>query len=77
MRTRGTVINIAVWEPPVTLDMQKIARKERRYTGVATYGKDDNPKVITAIDAIGSPRGCGFESISCTLGHVNEGIANQ
>lgn len=49
VRARGTIINIAVWEKPVTVDMQKITFRERRYIGIATYAGGDFQEVMEAI----------------------------
>lgn len=49
VRARGTIINIAVWEKPVTIDMQKMTFKERKYVGIATYAAGDFDEVMSAI----------------------------
>lgn len=49
VRARGTVVNIAVWEKPCTIDPNVLVFKERKYLGIATYVKGDFQHVIDAI----------------------------
>jgi threonine dehydrogenase-like Zn-dependent dehydrogenase len=49
VRARGTIINIAVWEKPVTLDMKKVTFRERKYIGIACYAEGDFQEVMDAI----------------------------
>lgn len=48
--TRGTLLNVAVWENRSTLDMNEIVFREKCYMGSATYTKHDFEAVIKAID---------------------------
>ncbi|KAE9984413.1 hypothetical protein BLS_002444 [Venturia inaequalis] len=49
VRARGTIVNIAVWEKPCTIQPNKFVFKERRYMGIATYVGGDFEEVIAAI----------------------------
>lgn len=49
VRARGTIVNIAVWEKPCTLDVNKLVFKERKYMGIATYVNGDFQEVMDAI----------------------------
>ena len=60
VRARGTIINIAVWEKPVTLDMQKITFKERKYIGIATYAGGDFQEVRRHIGHVLAEQAKGF-----------------
>ncbi|TKA64175.1 hypothetical protein B0A49_05971 [Cryomyces minteri] len=48
-RARGTIVNIAVWEKPASINVNDLVFKERKYMGVATYVKGDFKEVIEAI----------------------------
>jgi 2-desacetyl-2-hydroxyethyl bacteriochlorophyllide A dehydrogenase len=49
VRARGTIINIAVWEKPCTVDVNKLVFKERKYLGIATYVLGDFEEVMSAL----------------------------
>ncbi|KAK3064075.1 hypothetical protein LTS18_010319, partial [Coniosporium uncinatum] len=49
VRARGLLVNIAVWEKPVSIHMNDLVFKERKYLGVATYVKGDYEAVLEAI----------------------------
>jgi 2-desacetyl-2-hydroxyethyl bacteriochlorophyllide A dehydrogenase len=49
VRARGTIVNIAVWAKPCTIDPNKFVFKERKYMGIATFVKGDFQGVIDAI----------------------------
>jgi len=49
VRARGTIVNIAVWEKPPSIDVNKLVFKERKYLGIATYVNGDFQEVINAI----------------------------
>jgi 2-desacetyl-2-hydroxyethyl bacteriochlorophyllide A dehydrogenase len=49
VRARGTIINIAVWEKPCTINVNKLVFKERKYLGIATYVEGDFQEVMDAI----------------------------
>lgn len=49
IRARGTLVNIAVWEKPASINPNKLVFRERNYMGVATYVEGDFQAVIDAI----------------------------
>ena len=49
IRARGTLVNIAVWEKPASIDPNTLVFRERNYMGVATYVEGDFQDVIDAI----------------------------
>jgi len=49
VRARGTIVNIAVWEKPPSIDVNKLVFKERKYLGIATYVNGDFQEVMDAI----------------------------
>lgn len=49
VRARGTIVNIAVWEKPPSIDVNKLVFKERKYLGIATYVNGDFQAVMDAI----------------------------
>jgi threonine dehydrogenase-like Zn-dependent dehydrogenase len=49
VRARGTIVNIAVWEKPCTINVNKLVFKERKYLGIATYVHGDFQEVMDAI----------------------------
>lgn len=49
VRARGTIVNIAVWEKPCTINPNKLVFKERKYLGIATYVNGDFQEVMDAI----------------------------
>jgi len=49
IRARGTLVNIAVWEKPPSLQVNDLVFRERKYMGVATYVEGDFQNVISAI----------------------------
>ena len=49
VRPRGTLVNIAVWERPISFNPNNLTFRERNYMGVATYVKGDFQEVINAI----------------------------
>jgi len=49
VRARGVIVNIAVWEKPCTIDVNKLVFKERKYLGIATYVNGDFQEVMDAI----------------------------
>lgn len=49
VRPRGTLVNIAVWERPITFDPNALTFRERNYIGCATYVQGDFEEVINAI----------------------------
>lgn len=51
LRARGTVVNIAIWEKPFTLQPNDMIFRERRWMGVATYEKGDFQQVLAAISS--------------------------
>lgn len=51
IRARGTLVNIAVWEKPVSLHPNQLCFRERTYMGIATYVAGDFEDVINAIDS--------------------------
>lgn len=50
IKTRGTLVNIAVWEQRATLQMNEVVFRERVYMGSACYDLGDFEAVIDAID---------------------------
>jgi threonine dehydrogenase-like Zn-dependent dehydrogenase len=49
IRARGTFVNIAVWEKPISIHPNHLTFRERNYIGVATYVQGDFEDVINAI----------------------------
>lgn len=49
VRARGTLVNVAVWEKPVTFHPMRITLKERNYMGIVTYVDGDFQAVVDAI----------------------------
>ena len=49
IRARGTFVNIAVWEKPVSIQPNNLTFRERNYIGTATYVEGDYDDVIDAI----------------------------
>ena len=49
VRTRGTLINIAIWEKQAIITPNWFCFRERKYMGVATYQDGDFQDVIDAI----------------------------
>lgn len=48
-RARGTIVNIAIWEKPCTINTNDFNFKERSYMGVATYAVGDFQEVLDAL----------------------------
>ena len=51
IRARGTLVNIAVWEKPASIETKYLWSRERNYMGIATYVAGDFEDVINAIDS--------------------------
>lgn len=49
IRTRGTLVNIAIWEKTATITPNWLVFRERRYMGVATHQRGDFQEVIDAV----------------------------
>ncbi|KAF2460517.1 chaperonin 10-like protein [Lineolata rhizophorae] len=49
VRARGTIVNVAIWEKPCTINPNVLVFKERKYLGVATYMEGDFQQVLDAI----------------------------
>ena len=49
LRARGTLVNIAVWDKPISVHPNNFTFTERTYIGVATYVQGDFEAVIDAI----------------------------
>jgi len=49
IRARGTIVNIAVWEKPFTLNPTDMVFRERSWMGIATYQDGDFQAVMEAI----------------------------
>lgn len=49
LRARGTFVNIAVWDKPLSLQPNNLTFRERNYIGTATYVQGDFEDVINAI----------------------------
>lgn len=49
IRARGTLVNIAVWEKPISLQPNNLTFRERNYIGTATFVQGDFEGVINAI----------------------------
>lgn len=49
VRARGAIVNIAIWEKPVSIHPNDLVFKERKWLFVATYVKGDFQEVIDAI----------------------------
>ncbi|KAL9053555.1 MAG: hypothetical protein Q9206_003887 [Seirophora lacunosa] len=49
VRAQGTMVNIAIWEKPVQLQMNDIVFRERKYIGTTTFVAGDFRKVLDAI----------------------------
>ncbi|KAF1916963.1 sorbitol dehydrogenase [Ampelomyces quisqualis] len=48
-RARGTIVNIAIWERPCSINTNDFNFKERTYMGVATYAVGDFKEVLDAL----------------------------
>lgn len=51
LRTRGTLVNIAIWEKTATITTSWLCFRERKYMGVATYQEGDFQDVLNAISS--------------------------
>lgn len=51
IRTRGTLVNVAIWEKTATITPNWLCSRERKYMGVATYQEGDFQGVLNAISA--------------------------
>lgn len=51
IRTRGTLVNVAIWEETATITPNWLCSRERKYMGVATYQEGDFQGVLNAISA--------------------------
>ena len=70
-RARGTIVNIAIWEKPCTINTNDFNFKERSYMGVATYAVGDFQEVLDALaDGRLKPEGMITQRIG--LGEVEE-----
>lgn len=49
IRAQGTLVNIAIWEKPVQLQMNDLVFRERKYIGVTTFVAGDFRHVLDAI----------------------------
>jgi threonine dehydrogenase-like Zn-dependent dehydrogenase len=49
IRARGTLVNIAVWEKPASIQPNNLVFKERSYLGIATFLKIDFEQVLDAL----------------------------
>lgn len=49
IRTRGTLVNIAVWEKTATIMPNALVFREKRYMGVATHQREDFQEVTNAV----------------------------
>lgn len=49
LKTRGMLVNVAVWKGKASLNMNDLVFRERAYMGVATYVHGDFEEVIEAI----------------------------
>lgn len=48
-RARGTIVNVAVWEHPVSVHPNDLVFRERRYMGIATYDGEDFQDVLDCL----------------------------
>ncbi|KAI9718649.1 MAG: hypothetical protein M1828_006657 [Chrysothrix sp. TS-e1954] len=51
MRVRGTLVNIAIWEQPATVQATRMLLKEKKYQGIVTYARGDFQEVLDAISS--------------------------
>lgn len=51
IRARGTLVNIAVWEKPPSIDVNALVFREKHYMGIATYVAGDFQAVIDALSS--------------------------
>ncbi|KAI9728036.1 MAG: hypothetical protein M1834_007850 [Cirrosporium novae-zelandiae] len=49
VKTRGTVVNVAIWPRPAYVDMNQFVYRELHYMGIATYLHQDFREVVQAI----------------------------
>ncbi len=49
LRARGTLVNVALWEKPPTIDANSLLFREKVYKGTFGYLPDDFQAVIDAI----------------------------
>lgn len=64
IRTRGTLVNIAVWEKPATIIPNWLCFREKNYMGVATYQKGDFQGVL---DALSSGESTILAALECSV----------
>ncbi|KAI9810687.1 MAG: hypothetical protein M1827_006146 [Pycnora praestabilis] len=70
-RARGTIVNIAVWEKPATVNVNDLVFRERKYLGIATYVAGDFQEVIDAI-ASGDMKPAPMITLKIKLNEVEE-----
>lgn len=49
IKARGTVVNVAIWEKPVSFNPNSLVFNEGKYVGVLGYQRKDFVEVIKAI----------------------------
>ena len=49
-RAKGTIVNIAVWEKPASVQVNDLVFRERKYMGIATYVDGDFQEVLDALE---------------------------
>ncbi|KAF2096744.1 hypothetical protein NA57DRAFT_78340 [Rhizodiscina lignyota] len=49
-RARGTIVNVAVWERPVSIQPNDLVFRERNYMGIATYVEGDFQEVLDCLE---------------------------
>lgn len=78
VRARGTLVNIAVWEKPVSLQPNHLCFRERNYMGIATYVAGDFEEVIDAIASSESSELCQQNEVDWPLGALKpEGMITR
>ncbi|KAI9703747.1 MAG: hypothetical protein M1836_007517 [Candelina mexicana] len=50
-KVRGTIVNIAVWQKPASINVNELVFGEKKYMGTTTYTADDYQEVINALSS--------------------------
>ena len=50
-KVRGTIVNIAVWQKPASINVNELVFGEKKYMGTTTYTAEDYQEVINALSS--------------------------
>ncbi|KAI9716652.1 MAG: hypothetical protein M1812_005190 [Candelaria pacifica] len=70
-KVRGTIVNIAVWPKPATINVNELVFGEKRYMGTTTYTAEDYHEVIDAL-SLGKLKPDGMITRKIKLNEVEE-----